>query len=51
MNGALRSLHCVYCPYDDICYKNKAKDAVSYKNAIIAHFKDDSEGTEEQDDE
>ena len=51
LNGALRSLHCVYCPYDDICYKNKAKDAVSYKNAIIAHFKDDSEGTEEQDDE
>ncbi len=51
LKGTLRSLHCSYCPYDDICYKNKAKDAVSYKDLIIAHFKDENAVSKEEEDD
>ncbi len=51
LKGTPGALHCLYCPYDDICYKNKAKDAVSYAEMMVAHFKDEDADKEVSDDE
>ncbi len=47
LNGDNRTLTCGRCAFGDICYRNKARDKVSYRDLKIEHFA--SISTEEED--